>query len=233
MSWPDEPFLNLRQTDTPKGTPQNGGNLLYAKSDGKLYAKNAAGVESLVGPSDLTPYAPLASPTFTGNPTAPTPTAGDNDTSIATTAFVQNAISTAVAAAKLAMYPVGALYLSVTNTNPGTFLGGTWVAWGSGQVPVGVDTGQTEFNTVEKTGGEKTHVLTTAEMPSHSHTAPGGTSGGTPVNPGDNLSVNYTNQSAATGWSGTGLGGSNLTGGSQPHNNLQPYITCYMWKRTA
>ena len=39
--------------------------------------------------------APLASPAFTGNPTAPTPTAGDNDTSVATTAFVTSAISTA------------------------------------------------------------------------------------------------------------------------------------------
>jgi hypothetical protein len=47
---------------------------------------------------DLSAYAPLASPALTGNPTAPTPTAGDNDTSIATTAFVTGAISTATAA---------------------------------------------------------------------------------------------------------------------------------------
>lgn len=38
-------------------------------------------------------YAPLASPTFTGNPTAPTPAAGDNDTSVATTAFVAAAVA--------------------------------------------------------------------------------------------------------------------------------------------
>lgn len=48
MSWPDEPFLNLRQTATPKGTPANGGALLYIKSDGKLYTKNSAGVETAV-----------------------------------------------------------------------------------------------------------------------------------------------------------------------------------------
>lgn len=46
---------------------------------------------------------------------------------------------------------------------------GTWVAWGAGRVPVGVDTAQTEFNTVEKTGGEKTHTLATNEMPRHNH----------------------------------------------------------------
>lgn len=51
MSWPDEPFLNLRQTATPKGTPANGGALLYVKSDGKLYTKNSAGVEALVADS--------------------------------------------------------------------------------------------------------------------------------------------------------------------------------------
>lgn len=48
MSWPDEPFLNLRQTATPSGTPGQGGQLLYVKSDGKLYTKDAAGVESPV-----------------------------------------------------------------------------------------------------------------------------------------------------------------------------------------
>jgi hypothetical protein len=45
-----------------------------------------------VHPTD-TSRAALASPTFTGDPKAPTPTVGDNDTSIATTAFVSTAIS--------------------------------------------------------------------------------------------------------------------------------------------
>lgn len=57
MGWPDEPFLNLRQTATPKGTPQNGGNLLYVKSDGKLYTKNSAGVETVVDTAETLPLA--------------------------------------------------------------------------------------------------------------------------------------------------------------------------------
>ena len=61
------------------------------------------------------------------------------------------------------MYPVGSIYISVTNTNPGTIFGGTWVAFGTGRTLVGIDTSQTEFNTVQKTGGEKTHTLTGAE----------------------------------------------------------------------
>ena len=64
------------------------------------------------------------------------------------------------------LYPVGSVMISTTSANPSTYLGGTWVAWGSGKVPVGVDTGQTEFNTVEKTGGDK-------NMQQHNHTFSG------------------------------------------------------------
>jgi len=55
------------------------------------------------------------------------------------------------------IYPVGSIYMSVNSTNPSVMFGGTWESWGSGKVPVGVNTEETEFNTVEKTGGEKTH----------------------------------------------------------------------------
>ena len=121
------------------------------------------------------------------------------------------------------VYPVGSIFMSTVNTNPGTYLGGTWVAWGTGRVPVGVDTGQTEFNTVEKTGGAKTHTLTEQEMPSHRHglSRTGSLPGG-----------------GYEGWVQSNLNtgevqNTNFAGGNQPHNNLQPYITCYMWKRTA
>lgn len=57
-----------------------------------------------------------------------------------------------------AIYPVGSIYMSVNSANPSTLFGGTWVSWGSGRVPVGVDATQTEFDVVEETGGEK-HML--------------------------------------------------------------------------
>ena len=124
------------------------------------------------------------------------------------------------------MHPVGSIYMTTIETNPSEIFGfGTWELWGAGRVPVGVDTTQTEFNVVEKTGGAKTHTLTLQEMPKHTHdlakywaTAEGG---------------NAAMGSNATGKSATNSNGIGNTGNSQPHNNLQPYITCYMFKRTA
>ena len=131
----------------------------------------------------------------------------------------------------LLMHRVGDIIFSTSDENPSTIYGGTWVAWGKGQVPVGVDTSDSDFNTVEKTGGEKEHTLTVDEMPSHSHIQTwngnimvGGGSGGESTN------GSYLNEG------GNGTYPATLTnnvGNSHSHNNLQPYITCYMWKRTA
>ena len=70
-------------------------------------------------------------------------------------------------------YPIGAIYLSVSDINPSQWFGGTWELIAQGRTLVGVDTTQTEFNTVKKIGGEKTHVLTVAELASHTHTFTG------------------------------------------------------------
>ena len=67
------------------------------------------------------------------------------------------------------MFPVGAIYMTAADINPGTFLGGTWERWGSGRVPVGYDANDSDFDAAEKIGGSKTHTLLTAEMPSHTH----------------------------------------------------------------
>ena len=121
------------------------------------------------------------------------------------------------AANLLAAFPVGSIYINVTGTNPGTFLGGTWVAFGSGKVLVGLDSEDEAFDTAEKPGGEKTHILTTDEMPAHTHTQ-GFASG---------------NGYAYTGGAG-GVGAiTGSTGNGVAHNNLQPYIVVYFWKRTV
>ena len=119
------------------------------------------------------------------------------------------------------IYPIGSIYMSIDSTNPSSLFGGTWEPWGTGRVPVGIDLNDTDFNTVEKTGGEKTHTLSVNEMPSHTHMlhlvsnqlGNGGGMWGTTYSQYDGNVNTYS------------------TGGSQAHNNLQPYITCYMWKR--
>ena len=123
------------------------------------------------------------------------------------------------------VYPVGSIYINASiSTNPATLLGfGTWVAFGAGKVIVGLDSSDTDFDTAEETGGAKTHTLTTSEIPSHTHTttigvASGGSAPGALENRTPTGGVDYTSSS---------------TGGGQAHNNLQPYIVAYMWKRTV
>ena len=129
------------------------------------------------------------------------------------------------------IYPVGSVYLSINNANPGTIFGGTWASWGTGRVPVGVDTSQTEFNTVQKTGGAKTHTLSTSEMPSHTHTVicEFGANPNSSYSPGGAYSQVASSSSASK----VPLSSINSTGSGNAHNNLPPYITCYMWRRTA
>jgi hypothetical protein len=186
--------------------------------------------------------ADTASPTFTGTVTLPTGTVGvtqsygDNDTSLATTAFVQAAL----AAVYPIIYPVGSIYTNASvSTNPATLLGfGTWVAFGAGRVLVGLDAGNAAFDTLEETGGSAnatlvshTHTATVTD-PSHTHTYTfKNTTGGTLAG-GDPNSVNDTTYN--TGSAVTGITVSNSTEGSSATNaNLQPYIVVYMWKRTA
>ena len=108
--------------------------------------------------------ADLNSPTFTGTPNAPTASTGTSSTQIASTAFVQSAL--------IGAYPIGSIYMNATvATNPATLLGfGTWVAFGAGKVPVGIDATDTDFDVIKETVGTKTHTLTTSEIPSHTHT---------------------------------------------------------------
>ena len=156
------------------------------------------------------------------------------------------------------LYPVGSIYTSVNNTNPSTIYGGTWVAFGTGRTLVGVDLNQSAFNSVEKTGGSNivsytpsgtvgNHTLTIEEIPNHTHEMPwwmwavskSFNSGNYHINSATNGNAATYNYSKSSQEQFT-----TSTGGGQPHNHsfsgtsanistLQPYITVYMWKRTA
>ena len=71
------------------------------------------------------------------------------------------------------IYPVGAVYISVSSTNPESIWAGTsWSAFGAGRTLVGINSGDSDFDVSEETGGAKTHTLTTAQLPSHNHAQP-------------------------------------------------------------
>ena len=191
--------------------------------------------------------APKTSPAFSGTPTAPTPGVDTNNTQLATCGFVRNAIAkyAPMLDTMKKIYPVGSIYISTVSTNPATLFGfGTWEAMPAGRVLLaqGKSSWGTTYN-AGSTGGEATHQLTVGELPQHTHTA----------------STNTTGSHAHTyrtfyGTTGTGPDGSsdreqtintgssgnhshtvtiNNTGSNQAHNNLQPYIAVYIWKRTA
>ena len=187
------------------------------------------------------------------------------------------------------IYPIGSIYISVNNTNPESLFGGTWIAWGSGRVPIGVNSQDTDFDAVEKTGGNKVislshthtlshthgipgvahthttagHTLTTSEIPSHTHN----------IRRSDGAMVSswVSNVGSGSGWNGAFDGTSSgnpyvatATGGGESHSHgntgsttpsstrtnsqsktttsssgsgsqsiMNPYITCYMWKRVS
>ena len=121
-------------------------------------------------------------------------------------------------------YPVGTIYMSTSSTNPQTFIGGTWVQI---QDTFLLAAGTTYV--AGSSGGEATHTLTTDEMPSHSHTVYGTTANhgqgwDDTSHPRAEVWVDKTNDRNPYVAS---------SGGGQAHNNMPPYLTVYMWKRTA
>ena len=128
------------------------------------------------------------------------------------------------------IYPVGSIYTNAgVATNPGTLLGfGTWSAFGAGRVIVGVDSTDTDFDAVRETGGAKTdsHVLTIAEIPAHTHQT-------TLRGNGEDEDTNFPSASDDSDPSRTMTSGATGGGAAHSHDIVQPYITAYMWRRTA
>jgi len=118
------------------------------------------------------------------------------------------------------VYPVGSIYMNASvSTDPATLLGfGTWATIGAGRVPVAIDAGQTEFDTLGETGGSKTVDI------SHTHTVAG------------TYNTDYARDPGLTHVAGTLPSGNPITtssSGSATTSILQPYVVCAIWKRTA
>lgn len=108
------------------------------------------------------------------------------------------------------LYPVGSIYMSATMSTASQVMaafGGTWEAWGAGRVPVGVDTADTDFDTAEETGGRKWSGYCDNNWKINNN-----------AGASQQVFINYSSKYTPT------------TG---DQTNMPPYITCYMYKRTA
>lgn len=136
------------------------------------------------------------------------------------------------------VYPIGSIYMNVNSTNPGTLFGGTWE-----QIQGKFLLGMSSSYPAGSQGGEASHTLTTEEMPSHGHN-PANQSGyfGFITNSKKAFEVGdmgvqsgsgryYPYSTTAFDISRNSLTGT--TGGGKSHNNMPPYLSIYIWKRTA
>ena len=128
--------------------------------------------------------------------------------------------------------PIGSIYLSVNNTNPSTYFGGTWV-----QIKDRFLLCCGNTYSAGSTGGEATHKLTTNEMPSHGHDLVYGSKTST-----SGLVVSYVGSGYSSlslndwSWVASGVRQNIYArneGGDQAHNNMPPYLAVYVWKRTG
>lgn len=182
---------------------------------------------------------------------SPDSTASDNR--VASTAWVQSivadalakqkaayeqAISTAVSAAKtqakLDAHPVGSYYWSNDSTSPATLFGGTWEALPAGYTLIAQGSGSDDFGSYTYTAGQKygerKHKLTTDEMAPHTHESPDNAPGyyaGWGSKSEDGWVAQSANRTDGGNWK------TKSTGGGQAHNNIQPSVAAYAWKRTA
>jgi len=163
---------------------------------------------------------------------------------VVTTTYVQEELKRYILeeGALLSVYPVGAIYTSTIDVVPSDLFGGTWASYGQGRVLIGAGTGTDSQGTPETmtfegrgessdsdTGGEYNHTLTEDEIPAHDHsngewdelvrTTGSNTRQGVDSTAGE-FDIDQSAQIQSVG-------------GGLVHNNLQPYITVYMWERTA
>lgn len=136
----------------------------------------------------------------------------------------------------LEVYPVGSIYMSTSSTSPNKLFGGSWVEWGSGRVPIGVNTAKSIMDAPDKTGGSFTASLLEENIPRHRHGLGGDvpycvvadTVNVRPTGTAEGTTVYKAITNGATATSGT-----EKAGGGTSFDVIPKFVTCYMWKRIA
>ena len=118
------------------------------------------------------------------------------------------------------VYPVGSIYMSMNATSPAQLFGGSWTQIADSFLLPATQSGQT--------GGEETHTLTAAEMPSHNHTI--WDNGGSGSNSYHVWATTWKTTANSSAQKSSSI---NWAGGGEAHNNMPPYITVYCWQRVG
>lgn len=153
-------------------------------------------------------------------------------------------------------YPVGSIYMNVTSTNPAALIGfGTWERWAVGRMPIGIDTSNPRYSSSESFGGAERVTLTSEEsgLRDHAHginlntdtrsitamfrvnDSSGPPSGGGEIDsanggPANTAVIDYSGHFHNVSGGTAGVGNYNA---NQSHENMPPFLACYIWKRTA
>jgi hypothetical protein len=225
--------LRITAADIQATLDLPGNNTTYVGDNTYSGANTFSGNNTFSGDTALADFSGgMTAGSIASGVTGVTQTFGNSTTELATTAFVQAALQ--------ALHPVGSIYINATNSaNPSTYFGfGTWVAFGAGRVPVGFNASDPLFDSAEETGGSKdaivvSHTHTMQQAGSHNHAITVGTNTELPY---DFVSTQARFSSGPirnTESAGVHTHSIDSTGSSGTNANLQPYITVFMWKRTA
>lgn len=126
------------------------------------------------------------------------------------------------------IYEIGSVVITYSSNNPGSFLGGTWTQFGQGRTLIGQGTGNdgsTSMSfTANSAGGTYTETLTIDQIPSHNHEYYSPIAQKVQAISSGSTFGNYNKQYRIA---------TDPSGGGKSHNNIQPYITVYFWRRTA
>lgn len=156
----------------------------------------------------------------------------DSTSSISSTsggiAATPAAVFAAIAEAKLAAWPIGSIYMSVNSTSPANLFGGTWE-----RISERFLLGASSSYPADSTGGESAHTLTQSELPNYSLSVANGS------NVIRSRTGNYADafvQTQSGGWGIPNWESKTVTvasgGSGKAHNNMPPYLSVWMWKRT-
>lgn len=153
---------------------------------------------------------------------------GSSAKTIDITAATPAAVKAAIAEAKLAAWPIGSIYMTVSNTSPESLFGGTWeriserfLLGASSSYPAG------------STGGESAHTLTQSELPNYSLSVANGSN---VIRSKTGSSADAYVQTQSSGWGIPNWESKTVTvasgGSGKAHNNMPPYLSVWIWKRT-